>query len=79
MAQIDFTNAVVSIAPNSTASPIVQPYLGLATTRIEDVNGTELSQASRVTVSRQERSFIMSYSGSVNAGGTEFYLTFTTQ
>ena len=74
MAQIDFSNATLSIKPN-VGLPAGEGYAGLNTVVFLDANGSRINSSSNVSVLlNNENNFTLLYDGTMEASGTEFYI-----
>lgn len=84
MAQVDFSNARIApytgsaIAPSwSRVNPTYFTYLTLtSSTDIIDANGSRISQATITTLKNAQKQFVILYSGTFSASGTEFYIAY---
>ena len=77
MAEVDFSHA--KIQPYSSVSnrynPTKRSYLNIETTYLIDSNGSDVSSALVTTfITNQQKEFVMQYSGTFIASGTEFYM-----
>lgn len=76
MAQVDFSNAVLTpLLPQR--SPLFLPYVALYASgeAITNINGVPITSSFSKSLLKNERNeFVVSYSGTLNTSGTEFYI-----
>ena len=73
MAQVDFSNASLSLV--GSAPPFSTSYVNLNTATLRDVNGNAITTNNSITFLENEQdSLLASYTGVFIASGTEFYI-----
>lgn len=73
MAEVDFSNARLSVDPARTKSPIDPNYLNLIANYFYDSNWNRISTVSFTRVVDEQNRVSYIYSGTFTASGTEFY------
>lgn len=73
MAQVDFTNAVLSLVSTNTEVPTHYTYMALRD-YLYDSSGNSVSTGTSSILQSAQKSFIKSWSGIFNTSGTEFYI-----